>query len=151
MLRFAALLHTGVMQHSTIMHNECFDVATLCRQFASYILAAVLPISCAAQRSTIGVTDHIREEFSMTDHHDSAKRPHGETGDTVQQAADVSQPTKPSSNLNRVLGNNEAAQVPPESKTGTDTRESAGGGGNVGEPGGPDSGSDAMPGQSNAL
>lgn len=48
-------------------------------------------------------------------------------------------------------GKNEHAQVPPASKTGTDTRDSAGGGGTVRGPGGPDTGSDAMPGQSNAL
>ena len=48
-------------------------------------------------------------------------------------------------------GKNEHAQVPPESKTGTETRDSAGGGGTVRGPGGPDTGSDAMPGQSNAL
>lgn len=47
------------------------------------------------------------------------------------------------------LGRNEAAQVPPGSKAGTDTRESAGGGATV--RGGADTGSDAMPGQSNAL
>jgi hypothetical protein len=49
------------------------------------------------------------------------------------------------------LGKNEAAKPPPESKTGSDTRESAGGNATVDGPGGPDSGSDAMPGQSNAL
>ena len=48
-------------------------------------------------------------------------------------------------------GKQDRAQVPPGSKTGTDTRDSAGGGGTVRGPGGPDSGSDAMPGQSNAL
>jgi len=47
------------------------------------------------------------------------------------------------------LGTDEAAQLPPGSKTGSDTRESAGGGGTV--RGGADTGSDAMPGQSNAL
>ena len=49
------------------------------------------------------------------------------------------------------LRKTDVAQPPPASKTGTDTRESAGGGANVGGPGGPDTGSDAMPGQSNAL
>jgi hypothetical protein len=49
------------------------------------------------------------------------------------------------------IGKSETAQVPPGSKTGTDTRESAGGGASTGGPGGPDTGSDAMPGQSNAL
>lgn len=45
----------------------------------------------------------------------------------------------------------DVARVPPGSKAGTDTREGAGGGGTVRGPGGPDTGSDAMPGQSNAL
>jgi hypothetical protein len=48
-------------------------------------------------------------------------------------------------------GKNEAAQVPPGSKTGTDSRQSSTGGASTGGPGGPDSGSDAMPGRSNAL
>jgi hypothetical protein len=48
-------------------------------------------------------------------------------------------------------GKNETAQVPPDSKTGTDSRQSSTGGASTGGPGGPDSGSDAMPGQSNAL
>jgi hypothetical protein len=48
-------------------------------------------------------------------------------------------------------GKSETAQVPPGSKTGSDTRQSAGGGASTGGPGGPDSGSDAMPGRSNAL
>ena len=43
------------------------------------------------------------------------------------------------------------AQAPPGSKTGTDTRESGKSGASTGGPGGPDSGSDAMPGRSNAL
>ena len=47
-------------------------------------------------------------------------------------------------------GKQDRAQVPPGSKTGSDTRDSAGGG-TVRGPGGPDTGSDAMPGQSNAL
>ena len=45
----------------------------------------------------------------------------------------------------------EAAKPPPASKTGSDDRPSAGGNASTGGPGGPDSGSDAMPGQSNAL
>lgn len=53
--------------------------------------------------------------------------------------------------LEAPTGKQDRAQVPPESKTGTDTRDSAGGGGTVRGPGGPDTGSDAMPGQSNAL
>jgi hypothetical protein len=48
------------------------------------------------------------------------------------------------------LGKGEAAK-PPASKTGSDTRESAASNAKVDGPGGPDSGSDAMPGQSNAL
>jgi len=53
--------------------------------------------------------------------------------------------------LEAPTGKQDHAQVPPASKTGTDTRDSAGGGGTVRGPGGPDTGSDAMPGQSNAL
>lgn len=49
------------------------------------------------------------------------------------------------------LGKNEAARPPPASTIGSDTRESAGGNAKVDGPGGPDSGSDAMPGRSNAL
>ncbi|WP_036169385.1 hypothetical protein [Massilia sp. 9096] len=49
------------------------------------------------------------------------------------------------------LGKNEAAKPPPESKTGSDDRPGAGGNATTRGPGGPDSGSDAMPGQSNAL
>lgn len=49
-------------------------------------------------------------------------------------------------------GKNETAQVPPGSKTGTDSRQSSSGGNaSTRGPGGPDAGSDAMPGQSNAL
>jgi hypothetical protein len=48
-------------------------------------------------------------------------------------------------------GKDETAQVPPGSKTGSDSRQSAGGGASTGGPGGPDTGSDAMPGRSNAL
>jgi hypothetical protein len=59
----------------------------------------------------------------MTDNRD-IRRPHGETGDTVQQAAEVSKPTKPAID----------SAVPP-----ADVATSA------------DTGSDAMPGQSNAL
>ena len=53
--------------------------------------------------------------------------------------------------LEAPTGKQDHAQVPPGSKTGSDTREGAGGGGTVRGPGGPDTGSDAMPGQSNAL
>lgn len=52
---------------------------------------------------------------------------------------------------NEDLRKTDVAQPPPASKTGSDDRESAGGGGTVRGPGGPDTGSDAMPGQSNAL
>jgi hypothetical protein len=48
-------------------------------------------------------------------------------------------------------GKSETAQVPPGSTTGTDSRQSAGGGASTGGPRGPDTGSDAMPGQSNAV
>jgi hypothetical protein len=53
--------------------------------------------------------------------------------------------------LSKNTGKNETAQVPPGSKTGTDSRQSSTGGASTGGPGGPDSGSDAMPGRSNAL
>jgi len=53
--------------------------------------------------------------------------------------------------LDAPTGKQDRAQVPPGSTTGTDTRDSGGGGGTVRGPGGPDTGSDAMPGQSNAL
>jgi len=60
--------------------------------------------------------------------------------------------TNPSDDkLDAPTGKQDRAQVPPGSKTGTDTRDSAGGGGTVRGSGGPDTGSDAMPGQSNAL
>lgn len=51
----------------------------------------------------------------------------------------------------RNLGHDDAAQVPPGSKTGSDNRQSAGANASTGGPGGPDAGSDAMPGRSNAL
>jgi hypothetical protein len=62
------------------------------------------------------------------------------------------QPNKPEdSRKPDNLGGTGAAQVPPGSKTGGDTRPGAGGNASVGGPGGPDAGSNAMPGQSNAL
>lgn len=48
-------------------------------------------------------------------------------------------------------GASDKAQVPPGSKTGTDTRDSGKSGASTGGPGGPDTGSNAMPGRSNAL
>jgi hypothetical protein len=39
------------------------------------------------------------------------RSPHGVTGDTVQQAAEVSKPTSP---LNEVRPNPETTQVPPD-------------------------------------
>lgn len=51
----------------------------------------------------------------------------------------------------RKRGKGDAAQVPPGSRAGSDNRQSAGGGASVNGPGGADSGSDAMPGKSNAL
>ena len=80
--------------------------------------------------------------------HDKDKRPHGATGDTVQQAADVSRPTAP---RDPELDDAGAARVPPGSRTGSDSRQSAGDGAGTGGLGGPDTGSDAMPGRSNAL
>jgi hypothetical protein len=48
-------------------------------------------------------------------HNDKVERPHGETGDTVQEAAEVSRPT---SDVGRVLDTNEAVRVPPALKSG---------------------------------
>lgn len=91
----------------------------------------------------------------MTDNQDKDQRSHGESGDTVRQAAEVSRPTSPMGNAQsdaggNAGGNTDRAQVPPGSKTGSDSRAGTGGG-NVSGPGGPDAGSDAMPGRSNAL
>lgn len=65
--------------------------------------------------------------------------------DTREDSGDDGAPTR----------KQDRAQVPPGSKTGTDIGnergDSAGGGATVRGPGGPDTGSDAMPGQSNAL
>lgn len=70
----------------------------------------------------------------MTEQNDPKGRPHGETGDTVQQAAEV---TKPTSSTGGAPGDHVSSPIPPGLAAGTDKR--------------PDAGSDAMPGQSNAL
>lgn len=46
----------------------------------------------------------------MIDKHDVSKRPHGETGDTVQQAAEVSRPT---STAGRAIDSDKVPQAPP--------------------------------------
>lgn len=46
----------------------------------------------------------------MADQHDTDKRPHGETGDTVRQAADVSTPT---TSAGRVIDDDRVPQAPP--------------------------------------
>ena len=56
----------------------------------------------------------------MADTHDNDKRPHGETGDTVQQAAEVSKPT---TTVYPGLDKTDAAEVSSDSKTGTGARE----------------------------
>jgi hypothetical protein len=53
---------------------------------------------------------------AMTDHPDNVKGPHGVTGDTVQQAAEVSRPT---ATVGRVVDNHLVFPVPGESKTET--------------------------------
>jgi hypothetical protein len=51
----------------------------------------------------------------MNDSIRNDKRPHGETGDTVQQAAEVSRPT---TDAGRVLDTDEVPQQPPNANTG---------------------------------
>jgi hypothetical protein len=53
----------------------------------------------------------------MADTHDSDKRPHGETGDTVQQAAEVSQPT---TTVGRAIDDSKVPQAPLDPKTNSD-------------------------------
>lgn len=60
----------------------------------------------------------------MANDQDDIKRPHGETGDTVQQAAEVSQPT-----TTHYPGLDKAAQqVPADATTAGTARERTGGG-----------------------
>lgn len=59
----------------------------------------------------------------MTQHHDTDKRPHGETGDTVQQAAEVSRPT---TSAGRALDNDKVPQAPVNADVARDARAGAG-------------------------
>jgi hypothetical protein len=54
----------------------------------------------------------------MAENHDNEKRPHGVTGDTVQQAADVSKPT---TTVGRAIDNS----VVPQAPRGPDTSSNA--------------------------
>ena len=69
----------------------------------------------------------------MTEHHANDKRPHGETGDTVQQAAEVSKPT---TTVYQVVDTPEGAQLSPDTETGT--RASASDGAKTERPGAAD-------------
>ena len=60
----------------------------------------------------------------MSEQHDDEKRPHGVTGDTVQQAAEVSKPT---TSVGRAIDNSVVPQAPRS----------------------PDTSSNAVPGQAN--
>lgn len=62
----------------------------------------------------------------MAEHHDNDKRPHGETGDTVQQAAEVSRPT---TTVGHAIDNSKVPQAPLDPKTwgATDGNTDAGG------------------------
>ena len=61
----------------------------------------------------------------MADNHDHDKRAHGETGDTVQQAAEVSRPT---SSAGRVLDTPAVPQAPTNPELATETPGSTSGG-----------------------
>lgn len=65
----------------------------------------------------------------MTEHHDTDKRPHGETGDTVQQAAEVSKPT---TSAGRVLDSDKVPQAPLNPAIAGDTGGNAGGANSAG-------------------
>jgi hypothetical protein len=55
------------------------------------------------------------KELSMTDNLNNQKSPHGVTGDTVQQAAEVSKPT---ATLDRVVDVEGQAKLVPDPKSG---------------------------------
>jgi len=50
----------------------------------------------------------------MTENRDNEKQPHGVTGDTVQQAADVSRPT---TSAGHAIDNSKVPQAPLDPKT----------------------------------
>lgn len=59
----------------------------------------------------------------MTNDNNTQRSPHGVTGDTVQQAADVSKPTSP---LNEVGIDPATIRTVPDPAPGTDSRASKG-------------------------
>ena len=56
----------------------------------------------------------------MSNKHDDEKRPHGVTGDTVQQAAEVSKPT---STVGRAIDSDKVPQAPVNPETAGGARE----------------------------
>jgi len=56
----------------------------------------------------------------MSDKHENEKRPHGVTGDTVQQAAEVSKPT---SDVGRALDDPRVPQAPHAPATAADNAD----------------------------
>lgn len=61
----------------------------------------------------------------MAEHYDKDKRPHGETGDTVEQAREVSRST---TTVYPELEKTNGAQVSPDANTGMVPREGTGNG-----------------------
>jgi hypothetical protein len=62
------------------------------------------------------------KELVMTENRDNARSPHGVTGDTVQQAAEVSKPT---ATVDRVVNVDGEAKLVPDPNTGSDKRGNA--------------------------
>jgi hypothetical protein len=58
----------------------------------------------------------------MANHLNDQKHPHGVTGDTVEQAAEVSKPT---ATVDRVVNVDGEAELVPDPKTGSDARGNA--------------------------
>jgi len=83
----------------------------------------------------------------MADNHDHDQRPHGETGDTVQQAAEVSQPT---STVGRALDSDKVPQAPLSPDAANAPLANTAGRGNIPVPGNHDTSADAAPGQSHS-
>lgn len=64
------------------------------------------------------MTDN-HDNHDNRDHRDNDKGAHGVTGDTVQQAAEVSKPT---ATVDRVVNVKGQAELVPDAQAGTDTR-----------------------------
>jgi hypothetical protein len=60
----------------------------------------------------------------MAENHNNARQPHGETGDTVQQAAEVSKPT---TTVYPGLDKTDESLGPPDAKTGMQPQEKGAG------------------------